>query len=187
MWLECLFSKKLDIGKVGSMHEIRIENAEYKGTYCSVWFNSPNWLARPNISIPDAPKYYIDFVWRPYLDPYESKVMIDSWLRKHGLKVAKWRKAYHFKYFYQATIGEIDGKEVGDKKAELWCEANYDTVNEKFDIKQMKVKKRAKVLVGLPHYKDRIFRVVGISTEHPLGFWIIILRSDLVHQLLVWR
>jgi len=193
-WLYSIFNffsrrKKLNIGEVGSLHRFHIKSAEYKGTYCSVWFDEPNEYSNPNESVPNAPKYYIDFVWTNYLPPAQAKELVDKWLSERGLlgKVAKWEKSYHFKYFYQLIVDKVDGKEVGAKKAELWCEANWDGVEEKFHMGLMEVHKDINVLVGLPHYKDRDFRIVGLTTQHLLGFGIVVLFSDFVHQFLAYK
>ena len=127
---------KIDLSPVGSEHTFTLSSVKFKGIYCSVWFDEPNEYTKENKSVPNAPKYYIDFKFLDDLSYEEVKKKVDEILREMGVldKVAKWEKSYHVKRFYQAIVTTVDGNWVDFKNAELWCEGNYDGVNKKWNV-----------------------------------------------------
>ena len=164
----------------GELHKVKVKESWYAGTYASVWFSKNVKFSKTNREVPNAPPYYIDFVWKKKQSFEKDKALLDEWLKKQGLyeKVAGWRSSYHIKHFYQAIVEEIDGKDVGSKYMEIWTEANWNKMTNNFNKIDGKVIGKIEVLSGLQQYKFLPVRIVGIGAVKPLGrVWILLLSN----------
>lgn len=175
--------------KPGELHTVKVKDIWYVGTYASVWFDGPNEYTVRNREIPDAPAYYIEFVWKKQQSFEMDKNLLTYWLKKRLMfsDVDGWRSSYHIKHFYQAVVTEVDGKGVDKKYMEVWTEANWNKDTDEFkkiecnmDVGEMKV------ISGLEQYRWLPFRIVGVGAEKPLGGWPILILSNFKFQYRRW-
>lgn len=173
--------------KPGELHTIGIACMRFVGSYASVWFNKPNKWTIKNNEVPNAPKYYVDFTWGQFIKPEEAKKVLDKWVNEHDLEndLAIWDKTYHIKYFYQTMINMIDNKPISRKFMEVWTESNWN--GKELKTLPYPVKGKVQVLSGLELYNRLPFRIIGFTSQHPLGFNFIILLSNFAYQYRMYK